>query len=343
MAPAGRISVTLFYPDISDYNAGVSVKGAPAVCSKATEGDYYINPDYERAKADAAANGVFFFAYHFLKQGRGAAQADYCFRVVGTVPLMLDVETEGGSLPGPNDVLDFLLEYTLLGGIVHLVYLPHWFWRVIGSPDLTPLAQNGLHLVSSDYPPEGYTDNGPGWGGYGGVVPDIWQYTSSQPFNGYLLDFNAFKGTLAELEAMVTGKPVPPPPPPLMWPTVALKATGSRVKVIQYLLNYRGYNLVVDGTYGPATRAAVVEFQASHFLAADGITGPATWPDLIVATKQGDKGDQVKAVQLALHVTVDGVFGAATLAAVKKFQAARKLAVDGIVGLHTWNALAQLA
>lgn len=334
--------MTLFYPDISGYNRGVSTKGAPAVCAKATEGDYYISPDYERAKADAAKNGVFFFAYHFLVKGRGAAQADYCFKVVGKTPLMLDVETSlNGSMPGPNDVLDFMLEFTKLGGVVHLVYLPHWYWRDLGSPDLTPLKTNGLHLVSSDY--TAYSDTGPGWDGYGGIAPDIWQYTSSQPFNGYNLDFNAFRGTLAELKMMVEGT-VPKPPPPLKWPTVAEGASGNRVKVIQYLMNSHGGGVTVDGIYGPATKEAVFGFQLVQGLAGiDGITGPETWAALTGSktARLGDKGDHVKAVQLQVKVTVDGAFGPNTLAAVEKFQSSAKLAIDGIVGPNTWEALAQ--
>lgn len=330
--------MTLFYPDISGFNSGISLAGASAVCCKVTESTWYLNPDYARAKADAAAHGVFFFAYHFLVAGNGAAQAQWCFQHAGKTPVMLDVENEGSSNPTPADVLDFMLEFTKLGGIVHLVYLPHWYWHNnLGSPDLTPLETNGLHLVSSNYTT--YSDTGPGWAPYGGVTPAIWQYTDAQPFNGQNLDFNAFRGTLAELEAMAGGKPVPSP-----WPTVSEGATGNRVKVIQYLMNAHGGGVTVDGIYGPVTREAVFGFQLVFGLnSIDGITGPETWGALIVTTQDGDRGSQVKAVQLAVHATVDGNFGGATLAAVKSFQTAGKLAVDGVVGPQTWQAIARMA
>ena len=61
----------------------------------------------------------------------------------------------------------------------------------------------------------------------------------------------------------------------------------------------------------------------------------------------GAKGAQVKALQILLigygyscgYYGADGDFGSGTLAAVKKFQQAKKLEVDGIVGTNTWNKL----
>lgn len=61
----------------------------------------------------------------------------------------------------------------------------------------------------------------------------------------------------------------------------------------------------------------------------------------------GDAGPAVSAAQERLNIwhdggtplKVDGLFGPGTLAAVKDFQAARKLTVDGVVGPVTWNAL----
>ena len=59
---------------------------------------------------------------------------------------------------------------------------------------------------------------------------------------------------------------------------------------------------------------------------------------------EGDTGPAVTTLQTRLNVwgaklTVDGDFGASTLAAVKAFQTAHKLTVDGVVGAQTWVAL----
>lgn len=59
---------------------------------------------------------------------------------------------------------------------------------------------------------------------------------------------------------------------------------------------------------------------------------------------EGNSGPAVLALQKALaadgqQLTEDGLFGPATLAAVKAFQTAKKLSVDGVAGPQTWSAL----
>lgn len=55
--------------------------------------------------------------------------------------------------------------------------------------------------------------------------------------------------------------------------------------------------------------------------------------------KRGMKGDDVKAVQTALHCYPDGIFGELTEEAVREFQALHGLGVDGKVGRLTWDAI----
>lgn len=62
---------------------------------------------------------------------------------------------------------------------------------------------------------------------------------------------------------------------------------------------------------------------------------------------KGSRGYQVQVCQSLLILNgcscgvygADGVFGAATRSAVRRYQKAKSLAVDGIVGTNTWNAL----
>lgn len=61
--------------------------------------------------------------------------------------------------------------------------------------------------------------------------------------------------------------------------------------------------------------------------------------------QQGNEGFPVQSVQALINhydgagLVIDGIFGPATHQAVVNFQAKRKLAADGIVGLHTWGDL----
>lgn len=52
---------------------------------------------------------------------------------------------------------------------------------------------------------------------------------------------------------------------------------GGYVRQAQQKLRDRGWNIAVDGSYGPKTEAIVRLFQKDKRLAQDGIVGPATW------------------------------------------------------------------
>ena len=52
--------------------------------------------------------------------------------------------------------------------------------------------------------------------------------------------------------------------------------SGTDVKQLQQLLSARGYRVSADGSFGPATLAAVKRFQRAHHLHADGLVGAAT-------------------------------------------------------------------
>ena len=55
--------------------------------------------------------------------------------------------------------------------------------------------------------------------------------------------------------------------------------------------------------------------------------------------RKGDTGKEVKQVQTALQIGVDGIFGNLTDISVRKFQDHNDLDIDGIVGPLTWEAL----
>lgn len=55
--------------------------------------------------------------------------------------------------------------------------------------------------------------------------------------------------------------------------------------------------------------------------------------------KRGSKGSHVKELQTALELSADGIFGAGTELAVRRFQSENGLTADGIVGTKTWEAI----
>ncbi|WP_345443224.1 peptidoglycan-binding protein [Actinoallomurus vinaceus] len=135
------------------------------------------------------------------------------------------------------------------------------------------------------------------------------------------------------------------------WPVLRQGSTGPDVTALQYLL--RGARdqwrtLAADGVFGPATDSVVRGFQDVAGLTVDGVVGPATWQKLTDGQTIGStvrEGDQAAQTELVKHgdlkspTQVDGVFGAGTDTATRRFQERVGLTVDGIVGPATWRQL----
>lgn len=64
---------------------------------------------------------------------------------------------------------------------------------------------------------------------------------------------------------------------------------------------------------------------------------------LLLVLRVGSVGSYVKAAQVALKVTADGIFGRKTETAVRIFQSAHNLIPDGVIGPKTWRELVQNA
>lgn len=105
---------------------------------------------------------------------------------------------------------------------------------------------------------------------------------------------------------------------------------NETVKLLQTALRILCcYNGEFDQTFGPATEAGVIKYQSNNGLTQDGMVGPATWTCL--------KSD-IQSIQEILKRkgyfsgNISGIAHDDTFAAVRKFQAANELEVDGRVG-----------
>lgn len=148
---------------------------------------------------------------------------------------------------------------------------------------------------------------------------------------------------------------------------------GSEVTALQQRLKELGYfNTNITGYFGPVTERAVARFQEDKGLEADGVVGTKTQASLGTQSTQaslseepetsspsqsessseppknilqlGDRGEQVSSIQKRLSSAGfssgdNGVFDQATQDAVRQFQHAKGLKVDGVVGQQTLAAL----
>lgn len=128
-------------------------------------------------------------------------------------------------------------------------------------------------------------------------------------------------------------------------------SSNSSISGVQEWCNSYGYSQTVDGITGPATRRGLVYVlqtelnrQCGAGLAVDGLWGPKTRAACI-NVRQGAQGNITKCIQGALICKgystngFDGIFGSGTNSAVRSFQSACGLSVDGIVGKNTFAAL----
>ena len=134
---------------------------------------------------------------------------------------------------------------------------------------------------------------------------------------------------------------------------------------------------VVDGVFGSRTEASVRKFQQIFNLTADGIVGKSTWYALVRlytavtslselrslgqqfytinwsppgGLQPGDTGEKVRLLQYMLSVlsqyipgiptvTIDGIYGSGTRAAVLAAQRRFRLPETGTVGTQTWDEI----
>lgn len=108
------------------------------------------------------------------------------------------------------------------------------------------------------------------------------------------------------------------------WPNLQSGQKNTNVKALQHLLIYHGADIQADGSFGPATKAAVQAFQESVDLRPDGIAGKNTLSKLVVTVKKRTTNQAARAAQTLLakfeSLSIDGDFYTASSVAATNFQ-----------------------
>lgn len=224
-------TVTLYGVDVSNNNwtsveecqsfiASLGAQGYSWVEAKVSEGNYYSDPFWPATLQACQSASLPVIGYHYANASSDpASQVQTFIGNHGGNVVMIDFEANSGDI---NDFWNLVNAFNAAGVDVALSYIPQWYWQQIGSPDLSQVPG----LISSSYYESGtfgsieYSDaggdTGPGWTPYGGATPIIWQFTDGDIVAGKSVDGNAFKGSLAQLQALLTGAtPVTQPDPTL--------------------------------------------------------------------------------------------------------------------------------
>jgi lysozyme len=226
--------VTLFIPDVSNDNWGsetLTADGKEALMGflmglsgsyagvehKMSQGSDFTDPYGAICQTYCASKTFPFMGYHYATNDNPSAQAANWIASGGGPNAMIDFEqmTEDGvAMLTEPQFWSLVNAFNSAAVNVPLAYIPEWYADDIGM-DLTPLAANGIQLISSAYA-LGYSqgpakdiyrgcggDTGEGWNAYrGGPVPTLWQFTSSAMVGTTKVDMNAYRGTKEQLVAL---------------------------------------------------------------------------------------------------------------------------------------------
>lgn len=230
----------IFGYDVSEHQPGFDharayAEGYRFVMARTSEGTYR-DKWFKRHKKAIKKTPLIFAAYHRTgTTSTPAKQAATVAAMIGdkSVPVWLDTEDLPNGEGRHQQIADALRArgYRVIGS-----YIPEWYWGGIGKPKirLGPLWASryvdGTGFGSNLYEKVGASD----WGGYGGQDVAILQFTESAKIAGQTVDASAFRGTLAELRALFTGKAAGAPAPvPAVHVITTAKGTPLDVEVLK--------------------------------------------------------------------------------------------------------------
>jgi hypothetical protein len=220
--------VTLFIPDISHHQAGISIEalrneGAAALIARVGQGagrrtngqDYSTTRDREwvRHRDEARRVGLPLVAYWYsgnLITPEENARLAEAWAGDRTIPWMIDHEDASGSLALYCQVVE---AFRRRGLRVILGYVPRWYWDSQGRGDLScgPPLVNSRYSTATGAPAAIYNgvggDTGAGWSDFGGQDVLMWQFTNKGQMAGRPIDVSAYRGTRESLVELINGTP----------------------------------------------------------------------------------------------------------------------------------------
>ena len=253
-----------------DWNK-LRAAGIEFMIARASLGQRTTDSCYQAHCAGARAAGIATHAYHYLtaiNEPEARAEARWCAKRLACAPLdgSVFVDVEDKQLPKTRGALNaivnaFLAELRACGIQDFGIYANNNFWR--NRIDRSAFPDDALIWLAH----------------YGVRTPslpcDLWQYSNSGILPGYAGKLDC---DIAYTDKMVRCTTPQSPTRPIL----RKGDRGNAVKELQTALCAAGEpSLVVDGVFGMLTEGAVLRFQRSHGLVADGIVGPKTWGALV--------------------------------------------------------------
>lgn len=216
--------MTIYGTDMSHYDAAPVSLGASLVAEGFAFATHKAGGDANDAEIAAwwdAVKGkrgsLLLGAYWVLYPGNGAGRADqFLARLDATCdgwrngPFVLQADCEkwsgdAGTVPSKSDIKAFCDRLVArCPKLRPIVYAPKWVYgndlSGLGYPLWASAYVNGSGAASELYPGDGSSK----WDAYSGQVPAVLQFTSSATIAGQTTcDANAYRGTLAQLTALV--------------------------------------------------------------------------------------------------------------------------------------------
>lgn len=275
--------------DVSDHQGQIdwgkaAASGLSFAIVRVSDGLQHPDSQFQANWNGTRAHGIVRGVYQYFRPGQDpVAQADLLISRVafepGDLPPFLDVETMDGvsSSHMRAAIQAWIDRVRKRTGMVPLIYTAPGLWNGYGLPSYPGV---GLWVanwgVSAPKLPHGWSD----W--------TFWQTSASAHVAGIPsgADGDVFHGSAADLRAFAAshgpgGSGSGVSTTTTVKPILREGATGQDVVALQDALAAHGFSPgASDGDFGPRTLAAVIAFQRSRGLVADGVVGPLTWAAL---------------------------------------------------------------